>query len=157
MSEKFFSETQLLIESNRNVSNKNVIVVQPLGLGDLVATEPLSRYLRKQYPQAKISWTSSKKYREIIELNPNIDSVIEIESILDWHKSIKPNIDLDNTLVIDLTLAENPKVNVLNYYFYGSLLESFCLSANLPKLCKQPRLYATKDVKNSVKKLALPS
>ncbi|MGC8791541.1 MAG: hypothetical protein ACP5PO_08575, partial [Desulfurella sp.] len=80
MNEKFFSETQLLIESNRNVSNKNVIVVQPLGLGDLVATEPLSRYLRKQYPQAKISWTSSKKYREIIELNPNIDSVIEIES-----------------------------------------------------------------------------
>lgn len=134
---------------------KKIIVAQYLGMGDLVATEPLSRYLKQEYSNAQLYWASPKKYREILDSNPFIEDVIEVENVLEWYKSIKPTIPND-VLIFDLNLESSLKINFLNYYFFGSLLEIFCLSAGLPKLCEQPKLYLPKRIESEISKLDLP-
>ena len=42
-------------------------------LGDIIACEPVSKYLREKYPNRKIYWVINEKYRDVIIANPYID------------------------------------------------------------------------------------
>lgn len=133
-----------------------IIVIQPLGLGDLVAVEPISRYLKNHYPNVKLLWACQEFYRELIDSNPNIDGMITINNVLEINK-LKKELRRDkNIRLLDLTMSDNIEVNSINYYFYGSLIEAFCLSAGIPKLCQQPLLYFSPSTKEKVNKLNLP-
>src|ERR1700722_18147030 len=59
--------------------------------GDVVACEPVARYLRAKYPNAHLSWAIQKPYRELVDVNPNIDETIVLECLTDWIKLYKHN------------------------------------------------------------------
>lgn len=47
-------------------------------LGDIIACEPVSKYLREKYPNRKIYWVINEKYRDVIIANPYIDGIINV-------------------------------------------------------------------------------
>jgi len=50
-------------------------------MGDFVASEPISRYVRKEWPHARIIWMVKKYYRELVETNPEVDDVIVVKCV----------------------------------------------------------------------------
>src|SRR5579863_1032642 len=57
--------------------------------GDIVACEPVSRYIRAEYPNAQISWAVQTLFRELIDSNPNVDETIPLECLTEWIKLSK--------------------------------------------------------------------
>ncbi len=57
--------------------------------GDIVACEPVARYLRAKYPTAHISWAVQQSYRALVDSNPNIDETIIMFCLTDWIRLYK--------------------------------------------------------------------
>ena len=61
---------------------KKIILVNLLEhLGDIVACEPVSRYLRQRDPGAYIVWGVKRAYKELIDSNPNIDMTLVVHCL----------------------------------------------------------------------------
>ncbi|MFH1678528.1 MAG: glycosyltransferase family 9 protein [Candidatus Omnitrophota bacterium] len=56
--------------------NKNILIINPFGIGDVLFSTPLIRNLRFYYPEAFIAVAVQKKVAPILENNPNINKVI---------------------------------------------------------------------------------
>lgn len=137
-------------------------------IGDIVATEPVTRYLRKHYPQAEINWIVKEEYRELIDSNPNVDRTITVDCLTDWikivaHKTFEIYFDLhvngricQQCRVPLKKIDGNPLVTGDNYFNYGSLLEAFSIGAGLPAIREAPLLYIPNDVVGAINTLALP-
>lgn len=136
--------------------------------GDIVACEPVARYLRAEYPKAHISWAVQKAFRELIDSNPNVDETIVLDCLTDWIKLMKHGkyervVDLHVNFRVcqccKVPLVKehgNPFVNVYEWFDYGPLLEAFCLGAGLPSLSAQPQIYLNEDHRTAVDALKLP-
>lgn len=136
--------------------------------GDIVACEPVARYLREKYPEAHISWAVISPYRELIDSNPHINETVILGCLTDWIKLCKHSgYDLIVDLHVNLRVCEkcrvplikeqgNPFVNVYEYFDYGPILEAFCLGAGLPALSAQPQVYLGEPHRTAVDKLGLP-
>jgi ADP-heptose:LPS heptosyltransferase len=122
-------------------------------LGDIVACEPVSRFLRLKYPHAKISWCAREPYRELIDRNPHLDATIVVDCLTDWIKLVKHS---DTHSIIDLHVNHRacpqcqipiiktegaPYITVMSCLKYGAILETFSLSAGLPALNVPPQIY----------------
>jgi ADP-heptose:LPS heptosyltransferase len=138
-------------------------------IGDIVACEPVSRYVRNKYPKAEISWAVLGRYRELIDVNPNIDTTVVLDCLTDWikltrHGAYNEIIDLHvNYRVCGccrvplVKLHGNPHVNAYEWFDYGALLEAFSQGAGLPKLSVQPQVYLGPQHKEAVDNLKLPA
>lgn len=138
-------------------------------IGDIIACEPVSRYLRNAHPTAEISWAVSKSYRTLIDANPNIDNTIVLDCLTDWIKKTKhESFDLIVDLHVNYRVCEccripllkqhgNPLVNAHEWFDYGSILEAFSIGAGLPPLSVTPRMYIDKDTEEAVNGLGLPT
>ncbi len=137
-------------------------------LGDIIACEPIPRFLRERYPNARIVWVTRKEYSEILEANPYIDNVEIVVCLTDWIRLLRHNtfqivVDLhvNGRICQDCRLAlekqhGNPNITGFNYFNYGSLLTAFSLGANLPPINESPKLFIPEEVSLSVNKLTLP-
>jgi heptosyltransferase III len=148
---------------------KSIIIINLTEhIGDIVACEPVSRYIRSQYPRDYIIWCTNKKYKSLIDKNPSINKVITVLCLTEWIYLKKlPIFDLVFDLHIDGRICttfgkilRNPNpfgITLLNYFQYGSLLESFSLAANLPRLNDAPLYYLknNQSVKKSLKELVI--
>jgi heptosyltransferase-3 len=146
---------RLAREKRRLASSGRKLIVIALveHMGDIVAAEPISRYVRKQNPDAYIYWCVRKPYRELIEGNPNIDAALVVDCLTEWiHLSrtelFDEIIDLHfegrdcPTCFIPLhKFSGNRNVSYKNYFHHGSLLEVYCLSGGIPVLSEAPRVY----------------
>lgn len=138
--------------------------------GDIVACEPLSRELKKKYPNSRIYWIVRKPYRELLDFNPNIDVVVEEYSVLYSMLLIKkyPFDILHNCHLSGLRrynylrrTLQNPhaiSLNILtdNYFNHGNILEVFAKVGGLPILKEVPKIYIPQSVITTVDKLKLP-
>lgn len=137
-------------------------------LGDIVACEPIVRYLKKINPDAYIIWGVKDAYREIVENNPNIDNVLIIHCLTERLLLAGTNL-FDE--VIDLhfhdrycSLCFHPLkksknlsgIDLTNYFNYGGLLSAFSQSAGLPALDEQPLIYIPISAVSKVAHLNLP-
>ena len=137
-------------------------------LGDIVACEPVSRYLRANHPGAHLAWAVSHAYRELIDTNPYIDETVELECLTDWikltkHDSFDKIVDLHvnyrvcpHCLIPLVKDKGNPFVNAYEWFDYGTLQEAFSLGAGLPALSGQPKLYLKPEHVKAADALALP-
>ncbi|ABI62432.1 glycoside hydrolase family 99-like domain-containing protein [Granulibacter bethesdensis] len=137
-------------------------------IGDIIACEPVSRYVRFMYPEAHISWAVIKPYRSLIDQNPYIDETIILECLTDWIKLAKhQNFDRIIDLHINHRVCEhcrvplikehgNGFVNTYEWFDYGNILEAFSIGAGLPKLSAAPVIYIDQDARDAVDSLALP-
>jgi heptosyltransferase-3 len=128
-------------------------------LGDVVACEPVARYVREREPSAYIVWTINKKFADVVRCNPSVNEVVPVSCFSEWIYLKKL---LSNTAVeiIDLHIdgryctryglvLNNPNnhgITLDNYYFQGTILEAFSLAANLPRLDWAPRCHLPDDV-----------
>ena len=138
-------------------------------MGDIVACEPVSRYLKSTYPGAHLTWAVSPAYRELIDTNPSVDQTMVLECLTEWIRLTNHNCSYDK--VVDLHVnyricqhcgvplikkTGNPFVNAHEWLDYGTLQEAFTLGAGLPPLSDQPNLYLKPEHAKAVDALALP-
>jgi len=55
------------------------LIIKLSSLGDIIHTLPAFSALRKKFPQANITWLVEEKGREILELVPGIDRIVDIK------------------------------------------------------------------------------
>jgi heptosyltransferase-1 len=58
---------------------KNILIVKPSSLGDIVMTLPALTALRKTYPHAKITWLIRPEFAPLIEAHPHLDDIIHFD------------------------------------------------------------------------------
>ena len=136
-------------------------------IGDIIACEPVARYLKFNHPEAHVSWAVSPAYRELVDLNPFIDETIELECLTEWitlrtHGKYDKIIDLHvNYRVcphcrIPLVKPDgNGFVTAFDWLDFGNLLEAFSLGAGLPRLNAQPFVYLGEEHVEAVDGLGL--
>lgn len=137
-------------------------------LGDIVASEPISRYIRKKYPNAYILWCVRKPYKELIDHNPNIDKTLIVNCLTEWMYLRNSGIFDD---VVDLHFhgrscpicripitksIDQREVSHANYLFFGSLLKAFCKTAKLPELDEPPKVFIPTIVELKINSYKLP-
>lgn len=55
---------------------KNILIIRLSAIGDVLHCTPLARALRREYPEAKLSWIVSAKSQDILLGNPFLDEII---------------------------------------------------------------------------------
>lgn len=59
----------------------NIYIELTEHLGDIIACEPVSKYLREKNPDKKIYWVLNKKYKDVVVANPYIDGIEEVDNL----------------------------------------------------------------------------
>jgi len=57
-------------------SLKNILIIKPSSLGDIVLALPALTALRKSFPDARISWLIRPEFAPILENHPHLDEII---------------------------------------------------------------------------------
>lgn len=137
-------------------------------VGDIVACEPVVRYLRKRHPDAEISWVVRDTYRELIDNNPNIDHTIAVDCLTDWMKwTAHGAFDQIVDLHVNERICQHCRIPLRksvgdtsisgdNHFNHGSLLQAFSRSAGLPPLDDAPVVYIPEAAVRVVDSLGLP-
>jgi lipopolysaccharide heptosyltransferase I len=55
---------------------KNILIIKPSALGDIVLALPALAALKRSFPRAKISWLVRSEYAELLQGHPDLDEVI---------------------------------------------------------------------------------
>jgi ADP-heptose:LPS heptosyltransferase len=150
-------------------SEAQIIVGLIEHLGDIVACEPVARYLKLSRPDAHLSWVVRPEFREVVDTNPYVDGTVTVDCLTDWMKlSAHGGYDQVADLHVNYRICQhcqiplvkrtgNPFVTVHEWLDYGALLEAFSLGAGLPRLSAQPQLYLGREHIKAVDALALPT
>lgn len=147
----------------RILSNKKIIVIALTEhIGDIVACEPVSFYLRKKYPGDYIVWIVNSDYKDLLAGNKNLDNLLTVNNLGEWI-NIKPL--LDKVKVFDLHLDKKPcaqtglvlsnpnqfNIDIHNYYNYGNILRAFSMVSGLDLPNIAPKLHFDNRIKISHK------
>ena len=147
--------------SAQGVDDPLFVVLHIERMGDLVAAEPISRYLKKMAPKGRIRWVVKKAFSAVVSFNPYIDEVIEVDnlsqgedycsSVITNSKAIFVNCVFHRTacpVTNRIFLNENnPLITIFTYYAIGSLLETASLAAGLPRLTDAPQFHFRKGIR----------
>ena len=138
-----------------------IAIIRTEHFGDIVAAEPISRYVRSLYPDAWIVWFVKPVFRELVDYNPAFNQVFTEFCVTQrkvilaskvFHKVFELQFRNNNYCPKCDVYTENPEaqqrdINIHNYLEYGNLLEIFAQSGGLipPKSAfpadDQPRIY----------------
>lgn len=143
----------------RGVSQIHFYVHCIESLGDIIACEPIARYLKQAVPNCKVSWMVKESYQDIVNYNPYIDEVVKVDCLGTAIQLCQRYKTQDDSIVIDCHYDKrwcvktglvhhnlnNPMVNEQTYFRYGALLPCFCLSAGLPALDMAPVFHEAPD------------
>lgn len=80
------------------MNKKNILVINPFGIGDVLFTTPLLENIKDKYPNAKIGYLCNKRAVSVLKNNPFVDKLFLYErddfenikkvSYLNWLKAI---------------------------------------------------------------------
>jgi ADP-heptose:LPS heptosyltransferase len=145
-----------------------VAISQVVHLGDIVACEPVARYIRRLEPEAFIVWAVEQRYRELVDNHPDINYILALKCATEWIWFANSGL-FDQ--IIDLNISGRccpicsipwiPKngthgINYDNYFGQNSLLSAYMRSAGLPPIDEPPNLYLDNKVQDAVDDLKLP-
>ncbi|GAB3515090.1 glycosyltransferase family 9 protein [Emticicia fontis] len=149
---------------------KIVGIILTQQFGDIVAGEPITRQIRKQYPEAYILWIVKPIFKELLENNPNLDGIIE-EFCANQRRSlinsgifdVLYNLQFRNNsycpvcdVYVENPVADAKDITIHNYYFQGNLLTVQQKIAGLPIEDLAPNLFITDAHRAKVDSLNLP-
>jgi ADP-heptose:LPS heptosyltransferase len=163
----FRLKRQRFLTKKENPTRRLVAVMLLEHLGDIVACEPVARYVKEKDPDAYIVWGVKNVYRELIDSNPYIDMTLVVHCLSE-------RLLLENTGLFDETIdlhfsdrycslcrmplkkkGDSP-IGLTTYFNHGSILSSFSKSAGLPPLDETPRVYIPVEAVQHVNSLHLP-
>jgi len=153
-----------------NPSKQVIGVLLAEHFGDIVASEPLVRAIKEQYPNALLYWIVKKSYRELVDTNPFVDKTVVESSVLfsilltkkspftafynlhlsDLRRYSYTGAFLKNEKAIDLGIT------LQNYFEFGNLLEVFGKVSGLPILSEGPKMYIPTHTADKIKGIGLP-
>lgn len=137
-------------------------------MGDIVAAEPVARFVRAKYPTGRIVWCLRDAYADLVQCTRAVDELYVVQCLTEW-MLLRDSGVFD--VCIDLhihdrvcrecqlpLIAEAPRQRITskNYYHFGNLLAAQCMSANIPILSDGPRLSVPMHIKHRVDALSLP-
>src|SRR5262245_38334734 len=70
-----------------SVARPSILVVRLSSMGDLVHTLPAVAALRARFPDARIDWLVESRHREVLQGNPDVNDVIEVDT-LGWRRKL---------------------------------------------------------------------
>jgi ADP-heptose:LPS heptosyltransferase len=142
-----------------NNDNKYIFIILLECLGDIIACEPIINYLHNKNPLKKIVWVLKEEYYEALIGHKQLDFILFLDNLsrIDYFsKKMINNSHLIYNLHFSYKLCtktniivrnnNNNLLNTYNYLNFGSLLESFCVSAFLPKLCSPPQFHILQHI-----------
>ena len=149
--------------------NKNKIIVVMAGaMGDVVAVEPVHRYLKKEYPNYFLVRLVWDPYSQLVKFDPNLDLIIPVYKkrvelmyllfflkltqnkklkIVNLYTGGEKFFRYKTYKFVDMFDEKTKEVRVDNHFQYGNLLEAFSFSSGLPKLNDKPKLYLPSNLK----------
>jgi ADP-heptose:LPS heptosyltransferase len=152
-----------------SLTNRPLVVVSLVEhCGDIVACEPVARYLRTQYPKMYLVWICTGKYVELLRYHPDINKVAKVTCLTSWlrvrglklgHQQIDLQINGRFCLTCRnpiINRTDDQKITVENYYEFGALLPTFCTAAGLPALTESPRFHFPAGLPARTDSLNLP-
>jgi len=150
----------------RRINTKNAVAISLIEhIGDIIANEPISREIKKMYPESTIIWFVRPTYKSLLQFNPSIDKVITVNCLTVWilikrKFSFKAFYDLHfngrtcNKCMISLKKENvNDTVTGSNYFQFGGLLDAVCLHNNITVSDKHPKIYLPNSIIAKVSKI----
>ncbi len=133
-------------------------------LGDIVACEPIVRYVKNLYQTIKVHWIIKEQYKSLIEYNPNIESIITVDSLYTASNIIKEKSKDENVLIIDCHYSgrvcnktgyvhKNMHVSgitICNIFEKYNILNAFSNIAGLPEINETPIFFLKKNLNLSI-------
>ncbi|MBI2257959.1 MAG: glycosyltransferase family 9 protein [Flavobacteriia bacterium] len=127
-----------------------ILILRFSSIGDIVLTTPLLRSIKNQKPEIEIHYLLKKKYKEILQLNPNISKLYSFSSSI---KEVTVELKKENyDLIIDLhhnlrtlilkTILKKPSNSFPKLNFYKWLLVRFKIN-KLPNIHIIDRYFST--------------
>ena len=88
-------------------NSSSFLVIRLSSLGDILLTTPALRCLRKTFPAARIDVLVKNRYRELLEENPHVSSLISPAEPISWEslKEMRASLEGHYSTVVDLTPA----------------------------------------------------
>jgi len=136
--------------------------------GDIVACEPVARYVKSRHPDAYLVWMVRKPYRDLVLHNPAIDQVFVLYCLTEWMYIAASGL-FDEIIDLHpqnrecpvcrkplLKHVGNAGITIETYYNYGNLLAAYCQSAGIPVIEDQPKLSIPRETGRRIDLLGLP-
>lgn len=152
-----------------NPKKKIIVIALVDYIGDIVASEPAIRQIRKMHPKDYLMWIVRKEFAELVRYHPQLDKVISIYCLKVWininkfirHLGVVYDLHIDGKWCekgrVRLIKAKKSLISFENYYYYGNLLNIFSACAELPLTVDDaPKIFIPIKVKKSVQNLKLP-
>lgn len=164
-----------LTKSKLKKGQELIAIIRTEHFGDIVAAEPISRYVRELYPNAYIVWFVKPAFSELVGFNPSINQVFKEFCVTQRRTLLETgvfdkvfelqfknnNVCTRCDVATDNPVAEERGINVHNYFNFGNLLEVFSKTSGLISLKSsfpaddQPKLYLQPKHQNKVDDLRL--
>jgi heptosyltransferase-3 len=162
-------------KSSLSKNQQLIAIVRTEHFGDIVAAEPISRYVRSQFPDAYIVWFVKPAYHELVDFNPSINETHHEFCVTERKVLLRTGV-FDQVFELQFrnnnhcakcqVFTENPiavqrGIDVYNYFNFGNLLEVFAqtgglINANTPFAADdQPRLFLQESHRHKVDGLGL--
>ena len=128
-----------------------LLTVCELGrIGDIVASEPIYRYLKKQYPDRRLRWYTRPDFAELLKYSPDVDEVVCVPDAAAYLE-LKKNLP-EGTVSYELNFSDpsrpQPSLRPPEYpAAFPSLLEQFAVQAGLPPMDDTPVFHFNPDLK----------
>jgi heptosyltransferase III len=148
---------------------RDLIVIGMVGLmGDIIASEPVARAARRQFPNGYIVWIVNRAYAPIPERFDAVDKVISVTCLTEFMllDALRPpciawslHIDQDECVMCRSPVPVYGSVtgNTIDaYYNFGNLLVRGCRNAGIPMLDETPRFDPGDAARRAVDTLHLP-
>lgn len=82
---------------------RNILIIKPSSLGDIIHALPVLPLLRKGHPEARLSWLVKEEWAEVLKGNPYLDEVISAPFSVQGFLTLIPSLRKRRfDLVIDL-------------------------------------------------------
>ena len=137
-----------------DIEDNALLIMLAEHLGDIVANEPVARYLKWKYPDRPVYWVIESRFADVVCYNPFLRGYIEV-------KSLKDCIELTRNLrggqkIVNMFFdgrpdqAADPRyywhshdngIGFGNFYANDCLLSSMTQAAGLDRLLVQPRFW----------------
>lgn len=143
----------LYIKKIKKSNGKIAIIILYEHIGDIIACEPVSRYLKSSY--SSVIWIVNRKYKELPTMFRDVDIILPVGSITEiiylkalLHNYCVFNLHFDGRYCGKYNLVlhnQNKFYTAHNYFNYGSILETFSEIAGLPRIMEQSLLSLEKE------------
>ncbi|HEY3196780.1 MAG TPA: lipopolysaccharide heptosyltransferase II [Nitrospirales bacterium] len=82
---------------------RNILLLKPSSLGDIVHALPTAAALRRRFPSAALTWLVKRQWAAVLEANPSIDRVLPVDlTLAGWPEAVRAVRAGQFDLVVDL-------------------------------------------------------